>query len=176
MLNSSQPSNEVCRPDPSFTFSDCTQWSKATVNSLTTSVGVSQFLTRASVIGSTCVERVNEIMESVYRVENEEKANQQPPNQECITNCVLVMRNERTCESSVMLLEQAYRLEAMKAINDLLTVNGSQDLCSIDLVCCGMSEPLLPICTQRKYKNSKNICCRLTRNNYGWFKCVQTKL
>ena len=131
-------------------FSDCTQWSKATINSLTTSAGVSQFLTRVSMIGRTCVERVNEIMESVYRVENGEEADQQPPSQECITNCVLIMRNERTCESSVMLLEQTYRLEAMNAINDLLVVNGSRDRCSIDLVCCGMSESLPPICTQRK--------------------------
>lgn len=150
MQNSSQPRNGVCRLESNFAFSDCSRWSRATANSLTVAEGASQFLPQVSMASRTCIQRVNDIMESLYRVEDG-AVGQRPPNQQCVTNCVLIMRGSNVCEATALLLEEVYRFEAMEVLSDLLAANDSRDSCSVDLTCCGLSEPLSPVCIQCKY-------------------------
>ena len=141
-----------CKLDPSIAFADCTHWNPNTLNSLTTadaSLISSQLLPNISAISEACFETILEGVASMYHAESGE--NPPPPaRQECSTNCVLTVRNVRTCEaSSVLLLERVYHEEAVEFLTKLK--NRSFSACQIGMDCCGISRQLPSSCMKCKY-------------------------
>ena len=103
-----------------------------------------------------CVRNVISGIESMYRAETGEPT-PPPPRQECATNCVLTVRNNNNCDTSVLLLERVFREEAIEFLNNLS--DEQTDLCTIGLECCDISQPLPSICGDCKYKTTKYLSC-----------------
>lgn len=130
------------------TVSDCTRWNHTAIkNVLTTDTILDQILPSVSNnIGRECVENVMSAVSSLYRTKI-------PPDgdlsQECATNCVLTVRNSKTCDTSVLLLERVFHGEVISFLSDLRTKQ--TDACTIGLECCGQSQPLPSICGESKW-------------------------
>lgn len=139
-----------CQVGPNFAFADCTNWSQSMLNSLTsTGARQGQLLPNIFTVSQTCFARVVNVMATMYRTERGDSNPPPPPRLECATNCVLTVTNAKTCEASVLLLEQVHLLEAMESVNNLR--NESLDVCTIGVECCGLSRPLPPICRECKH-------------------------
>lgn len=158
VVNSNDPQNGQCRLDQNLNFTDCTRWNHTSIMDVTTDTELEQISPSISAIGEECVRNVVEAVQLLYRAttDNEDEDEDDippPPRRECATNCVLTVRS-KTCNTSVLLLEQVYREEAMEYLNDLR--NEQDETCVIGLECCDLSQPLQPICTERKYITSNN--------------------
>ena len=142
--------NEDCEQeqDPNTTSADCTRWNPST-NSIITidKIIADQILPTIATADSECVQNVISGMESLYRIETDDPTPARP-RQECATNCVLTIRNNKNCNTSVLLLEGVFREEAMELLGDLEGIQ--TQLCTVGLQCCDMSQPLPPICRDCK--------------------------
>ena len=144
--------NRPCQQevDPNATSADCTRWNHRSFNSgiAAESIFTNQILPTISAADSECVQNVISGMESLYRAETGGPT-PPPPRQECATNCVLTVRNNKNCETSVLLLEQVFREEAIEYLNDLRDLQ--TELCTVGLKCCNISQPPPPICRDCEY-------------------------
>ena len=142
------PQIQQCRIDSSFAFADCTQWSQNTLTSLTAAnVGFTQLLPNILAAGESCVEMVKDALESMYRTRTGD-VNLPPPRRECSTNCVLTVRNDKTCEASVLLLQEVQHGEALGFLRNLTDL--SPGVCQIGLQCCDLSRQLPSTCGECK--------------------------
>jgi hypothetical protein len=134
--------------DPSTTFADCTRWNPNNTTIIAIDkIIADQILPTITTADSECVQNIISGMESLYRIETDGPT-PPPPREECATNCVLTVRHNENCNTSVLLLEGVFRQEAMELLGDL---DGIQtQLCTVGLQCCGMSQPLPPICRDCK--------------------------
>ena len=147
--------NSQCRLDPNLTLADCTYWSPTSLSNGMTTTGttyivVDQILPDIDAISGACVESVINGLDSLYYDANGD-LNPPPASRDCTTNCVLSVRNDKTCETSMLLLEQVYRQEARDFLNSMRI--GTLDSCVIGLDCCGdLSQAIPTICSeQREY-------------------------
>ena len=113
---------------------------------MTTFIASDQIFPDIAAIGQACVESVISGLNSLYRDTNGD-LHLQPISRDCATNCVLTVRDEQTCDTSVLLLEQVYRQEAVEFLNKLR--NGGLDSCVVGLDCCGNLSLAIPlICSE----------------------------
>lgn len=131
----------------------------------TEEIFVDQILPTIATADSECIQNVIRVMESLYRTEIGGPT-PPTPRQECATNCVLTVRHNKNCNTSVLLLQGVFHEEAIEFLSDLRDVQ--TELCTIGLECCGMSQPLPPICQDCKYIN-------LSEMNY-YFRCPSKKV
>jgi hypothetical protein len=113
----------------------------------TEEIFTNQILPTIATADRECVQNVISGMESLYRIETSGPT-PPSPRQECATNCVLTVRHNKNCNTSVLLLEGVFRQEAMELLSDLEDIQ--TELCTVRLQCCGMSQPLPPICRDCK--------------------------
>ena len=137
------------------TASDCTRWNQTSIENILTSTDtktvVGQLLPNISAISRECVKNVLDAVASLYgaNIPQNGDLSSPPPRQECATNCVLTVSNSKTCDTSVLLLEQVFRGEATNFLNDLKTRQQS-GVCTIRVECCDLSQPLPSICGECK--------------------------
>ena len=140
-LKSGQCQQEL---DPNATLGDCTRWNQNIFNNaMAAEIITDQILPTIANADGECVRNVISGIESMYRAETGGPT-PPPPRQKCATNCVLTVRNNNNCDTSVLLLEHVFRGEAINFLNDLR--NEQPDVCTIGLECCDMSQPLPSIC------------------------------
>lgn len=138
--------------DPNATTADCTRWNPTIFNRNIATEEIfftNQILPTIATADSECVQNVISGMESLYRIETDGPT-PAPPRRECATNCVLTVRHNDDCNTSVLLLEGVFREEAMELLGDLEGIQ--TQLCTVGLQCCDMSQPLPPICRDCKQK------------------------
>ena len=129
------------------TANDCTRWNQTAIKNILSTD--SQILPSISNnIGRECIENVLSAVASLYGTKIPEDGDLR---QECAINCVLTVHNSKTCDISVLLLEQVFRQEITNFMNDLRTKQTS-DACTIGLECCDQSQPLPSICGECKVK------------------------
>ena len=141
--------NRQCQQDqdPNTTTSDCTRWNPNRNNIFAAEeIITDQILPTIAADDNECVQNVISGMESLYRIETGGPT--PSPRRECATNCVLTVRHNKNCNTSVLLLEGVFRQEAIEFLNNLEDVQ--TELCTVGLQCCDVSQPLPSICRDRK--------------------------
>lgn len=146
--------------DPNVTFADCTLWNPNVFSRnimATEEIFTDQILPTIASADSECIQNVISGMESLYHAETRGPT-PSPPRRECVTNCVLTVRHNKNCNTSVLMLQGVFRQEAIEFLSDLRDLQ--TELCTLGLQCCGMSQPLPPICQDCKYINlsEMNTC------------------
>lgn len=113
---------------------------------MTTYIILDNIFPDIAAISGACVESVVSGLNSLYHDANGD-LNLPPISGDCATNCVLTVRDEQNCDTSVLLLEQVHRQEAMEFLNNLR--NGRLDSCVVGMDCCGdLSQAIPPICSE----------------------------